>query len=155
MPFFGGSLLMTVLLIVCLATFAALSLQAAGADYRLSRRYADYTRAYYEADGSACLVEAALSDFAANSLEADDAAAWTAVAAEAGGEDPSAIQGAAGTEVSFFVTLPGEEIRLIVRLRYGAEADDPVRLAWKTEAFGEAAEPEDTHLPVWTGEETP
>ena len=49
----GVSTVLTVLLVLCLATFAALTLASAGADLRLSRAAAARTQEYYDADAAA------------------------------------------------------------------------------------------------------
>ena len=49
----GTSSILVVFVLLCLATFAALSLVSANADYRLSAALADRTTAYYEASNRA------------------------------------------------------------------------------------------------------
>ena len=49
----GVATVLTILLVLCLATFAALTLASAGADLRLSRTAAQRTADYYAADAEA------------------------------------------------------------------------------------------------------
>ena len=49
----GGSSLLMVFIIVCLTTFATLSLVSANADDKLSIKTAETVSAYYDADGRA------------------------------------------------------------------------------------------------------
>lgn len=49
----GFSSIMMVFLMICLVTFATLSVLTANADYRLSKKTADKTTAFYEADSIA------------------------------------------------------------------------------------------------------
>lgn len=49
----GGSSLLMVFIIVCLTTFATLSLLSANADYKLSNKTAQAVTAYYDADSRA------------------------------------------------------------------------------------------------------
>ena len=49
----GGSSILAVFVILCLTTFATLSLVSAQADLRLSRRAADSVTLYYQADAQA------------------------------------------------------------------------------------------------------
>lgn len=49
----GASSILVVFILLCLVTFATLSLVSANADYRLSKRVADHTGAYYDATASA------------------------------------------------------------------------------------------------------
>jgi Tfp pilus assembly protein PilX len=50
---FGFSTIMIAFVMICIVTFCALALLTANADYRLSRKVADRTSAYYEAEKSA------------------------------------------------------------------------------------------------------
>ena len=73
----GSSSILVVFVVLCLTTFATLSLVSANADYRLSRKTADAAAAYYALDAAG---EELLSDLAAvlekarPELEADEAA---------------------------------------------------------------------------------
>lgn len=49
----GSSLLMMIFLILCLVTFAALSLSSAHSDYRFSNKLADHKTEYYTASNAA------------------------------------------------------------------------------------------------------
>lgn len=61
----GFSSIMMVFIMICLVTFAALSVLTANSDHRLSSKMADKTTAYYEADaigkGVACQIDQALA----------------------------------------------------------------------------------------------
>ena len=50
---FGFSTILMVFIMICLVTFAALSLLSANSDYKLSRKTADKTTGYYNADANA------------------------------------------------------------------------------------------------------
>lgn len=49
----GFSSIIMVFIMICLVTFAALSILTANSDYRLSQKMADKTSAYYQADSTA------------------------------------------------------------------------------------------------------
>lgn len=59
----GAVTILTVLLVLCLTVFSALTLSAARADLALSRRNADTVQAYYRADAQGARLYA---DFVAN-----------------------------------------------------------------------------------------
>lgn len=63
----GSSSILVVFVVLCLTTFATLSLVSANADYRLSRKTADAAAAYYALDGAG---EELVSDLAAMLQEA-------------------------------------------------------------------------------------
>lgn len=50
---FGFSTIITLFVMICLVTFAALSLLSANSDYKLSKKTADNTSSYYRADAQA------------------------------------------------------------------------------------------------------
>ncbi|WP_343209936.1 hypothetical protein [Anaerolentibacter hominis] len=58
----GTSSILVVFTLLCLITFAALSLVSANADYRLSAQLADRTSAYYEASNQAEKLLASMDD---------------------------------------------------------------------------------------------
>ena len=47
---FGFSSILVIFIMLCMATFATLSLLSANSDYKLSRKVADKTTGYYQAD---------------------------------------------------------------------------------------------------------
>ena len=49
----GASLLLVIFVVLCLAAFAALSMASAGADYRLSKKSAERTSQFYQANNLA------------------------------------------------------------------------------------------------------
>ena len=67
----GVSTVLTVLLVLCLATFAALTLASAGADLRLSRAAAARTQEYYDADAAAAKLYAGFCAGSDPALAAD------------------------------------------------------------------------------------
>ena len=65
----GISLLLLIFLTLCLITFSLLSLSGASADENLSRRAADRTLSYYEADSSANDILARTNEYLAKYLK--------------------------------------------------------------------------------------
>ena len=59
-PAVGGGSLLVIFAVLCLVTFALLSLAAVSADLRLAEKSRDYLTAFYEADGEAERMLAAL-----------------------------------------------------------------------------------------------
>lgn len=51
---FGFSSILLAFVMICIATFSALSLLTANSDYRLSKRVAERNQAYYQAQENAC-----------------------------------------------------------------------------------------------------
>lgn len=51
---FGFSSILLAFVMICIATFSALSLLTANSDYRLSKRVAERNEAYYQAQQNAC-----------------------------------------------------------------------------------------------------
>lgn len=51
---FGFSSILLAFVMICIATFSALSLLTANSDYRLSKRVAERNQAYYHAQQNAC-----------------------------------------------------------------------------------------------------
>ena len=49
----GSSSILVIFVILCLVSFATLSIVSANADYKLSKKVLDRTTAYYEAEGQA------------------------------------------------------------------------------------------------------
>ncbi|MBO5260488.1 MAG: hypothetical protein J6B26_08940 [Agathobacter sp.] len=70
----GFSSIMMVFIMICLVTFATLSLLTSHSDYRLSQKMADKTTAYYEADtiakDTARMIEQYLDSLYENSTDA-------------------------------------------------------------------------------------
>lgn len=77
----GGSSLLMVFIIVCLTTFATLSLVSANADDKLSVKTAEAVSAYYAADGRAVerlqTIDALLADGQAEAITVQDLAEAT------------------------------------------------------------------------------
>lgn len=51
---FGFTTILIVFVMICIVTFSALSFLTASSDYRLSKKVAERTRSYYEAEEQAC-----------------------------------------------------------------------------------------------------
>jgi hypothetical protein len=73
---FGFSTILISFVMICIVTFCALALLTANADYRLSRKVAERTSAYYEAEEDACHllsdIDRMLSDCYTDSVSRDD-----------------------------------------------------------------------------------
>lgn len=82
----GVTSMVLVFVMLCLITFSVLSLVSAQADLRLSRKSAERTTAYYEAENAASDVLIALDAILAENAGAPDAASYfAAVRAASGG----------------------------------------------------------------------
>lgn len=72
----GFSSIIVVFIMICLVTFATLSVLTAHSDYRLSQKLADKTTAYYEADATArdamAAIDMALYQIYCSAATADD-----------------------------------------------------------------------------------
>lgn len=72
----GTSSILIIIVILCLVCFSALSITSANADYRLSKRLADRTTAYYDACNQAqvhlCELSGELSELYQKSVSIDD-----------------------------------------------------------------------------------
>lgn len=72
----GTSSILIIIVILCLVCFSGLSITSANADYRLSKRLADRTTAYYDAcnqaQGSLCMISAELEDLYQESSSKED-----------------------------------------------------------------------------------
>lgn len=80
----GFSSIMMVFIMICLVTFAALSVLTANSDHRLSKKMADKTTAYYQADtiakGVACQIDQALASLYAEC--GDETAYYSSISPE-------------------------------------------------------------------------
>lgn len=72
----GTSSILIIIVILCLVCFSGLSITSANADYRLSKRLADRTTAYYDAcnqaQSSLCMISEALKDLYQESSSEED-----------------------------------------------------------------------------------
>lgn len=72
----GTSSILIIIVILCLVCFSGLSITSANADYRLSKRLADRTTAYYDAcnqaQSSLCMISGALEDLYQESSSKED-----------------------------------------------------------------------------------
>lgn len=72
----GTSSILIIIVILCLVCFSGLSITSANADYRLSKRLADRTTAYYDAcnqaQSSLCMISEALKDLYQESSSKED-----------------------------------------------------------------------------------
>lgn len=72
----GTSSILIIIVILCLVCFSGLSITSANADYRLSKRLADRTTAYYDAcnqaQSSLCMISEALEDLYQESSSEED-----------------------------------------------------------------------------------
>lgn len=72
----GTSSLLIIIVILCLVCFSALSITSANADYRLSKRLADRTTAYYDAcnqaQSSLCMISGILENLYQESSSKED-----------------------------------------------------------------------------------
>ena len=72
----GTSSILIIIVILCLVCFSGLSITSANADYRLSKRLADRTTAYYDAcnqaQNSLCMISGALEDIYQESSSKED-----------------------------------------------------------------------------------
>lgn len=72
----GTSSILIIIVILCLVCFSGLSITSANADYRLSKRLADRTTAYYDAcnqaQGSLCTISQSLEDLYLESSSKED-----------------------------------------------------------------------------------
>lgn len=143
--------LFTVLMVLCVAVFAVLSLASARADWRITQRNGEAVSAYYQADAHAARAAACLAD----ELWPTDTARPASSQAR---EDLEQILGITaqvlpqgeGLEISF--TLLVDEIRamnVVIHMPQGGTCE----LLSRSISVQEGAEPPpNDSLPVWTGE---
>lgn len=134
----GSSSLLVIFLILCLVTFAILSLSSARSDYTFSERMAEHKQAYYEASARAETIVAAIDDIfyeAADGIDlnsqldadegADDPTAFSEYITRVSGalngvqieEVPIQIEQADGEYMVSFRVPAGEKQALLVALR--------------------------------------
>ena len=94
----GGSSILAVFVVLCLTTFATLSLVSANADLRLSRKSAESVSAYYTADAGAQALLAQLDELARQT--AGDPASFERQALELEG-----VSGCIRSDAALVVTL--------------------------------------------------
>lgn len=123
LPPMGGSILLTVVAVLCLVTFSLLALSAVQADIRLARRSHDAVAAYYEAD---CRAEEILARLRA-------------------GETPNGVTGEDGVFSYACAIDDGRALQVRVRL----DGTDYAVLQWQ--AVSTDLWQADDDLPVWQG----
>lgn len=107
----GSSSLLVIFVILCLVSFATLSIVSANADYKLSQKVLDRTTAYYTAEGQA---QAALA-----ALDKELAALYEDSASE------TAYFNAAGEERSYSFPLSAiQSMEVKVRIHYPKKTGD-------------------------------
>lgn len=107
----GSSSILVIFVILCLVSFATLSIVSANADYKLSRKVLERTTAYYEAEGQA---QAALA-----ALDAELAALYESSASE------TEYFKAAGEEKTFSFPLSDiQSMQVVVRIQYPKKTGD-------------------------------
>ncbi len=122
----GSSSLLVIFVILCLVSFATLSIVSANADYKLSKKVLDRTCAYYTAEGQA---QAALA-----ALDAELAALYADSSSE------TAYFHAAGEERSYSFPLSDmQSLEVSVRIQYPKKTGDTFYSisSWQTVITGE------------------
>ncbi|MDE5803299.1 MAG: hypothetical protein K2I22_10325 [Lachnospiraceae bacterium] len=107
----GSSSILVIFVILCLVSFATLSIVSANADYKLSKKVLDRTTAYYEAEGQA---QASLA-----ALDAELSALYESSSSE------TAYFKAAGEERTFSFPLSNiQTLKVVVRIQYPKKTGD-------------------------------
>lgn len=122
----GSSSILVIFVILCLVSFATLSIVSANADYKLSKKVLDRTTAYYEAEGQA---QAALA-----ALDAELSALYESSSSE------TAYFNAAGEERIFSFPLSDiQTMEVVVRIQYPKKTGDTFYSisSWQTVVTGE------------------
>ncbi len=122
----GSSSILVIFVILCLVSFATLSIVSANADYKLSKKVLDRTTAYYEAEGQA---QAALA-----ALDAELSALYESSSSE------TAYFKAAGEERAFSFPLSDiQSMEVVVRIQYPQKTGDTFYSisSWQTVITGE------------------
>ncbi len=150
-PGLGGVLLLCVLLVLCLLTFAVLSVASAQADLRLSEKNAAYVKAYYAAANQAEAYFARADALSASGASAPDADALSAAFSE-----DAAFTGALETEdgaaLSFSIPV-GEDGAQSLETVILVSAHGAARARWEVvTAEDDGVLIGDDALPVWPGE---
>lgn len=160
----GSSSILVVFVVLCLTTFATLSLVSANADYRLSRKTADAAASYYALDaaGEELVADVAAVLIKARPAEGEKEAVYAAQLENALQDFSSSLLWDEGASLS--VSPEGRwvlscgvrqndgwrlQIKLDITDRYlGRQNDAPIkRLCWQALAPGE--EPADESLPLF------
>lgn len=146
----GGSSILVIFVLLCLTTFATLSLVSANADLKLTSKTALATSEYYVADARAEELMSFVGDCAGQARFADNetdfrSKLWAMLA-----QNEEHIMLAENT-VAYHVII-NETQQLQVRLRVNYPNGDIVREQWKVVNTTDW-QPDDESLNIWSGEE--
>lgn len=155
----GGSSILVIFILLCLTTFATLSMVSARADLRLTERAAEATEAYYAADAAAeeilAEIDAVLQAGKQLGVPANEYLATCQQELAAAVPAATVEQVDPGTLLVRYAVPVDENQQLAVTLKvqdYGPGAQRYIREAWQVISTGEW-EPEAEGLDLWTGEE--
>lgn len=142
----GGSSILVIFIILCLTTFATLSMVSARADLRLTEKATAATEEYYAADAEAERILARIGEAVSGSGNPREqvTSAVPEAAVVAGGDE----------QFTVLYSVPvGETQELVVQLAITPEAAEHRirRLAWQVVQSGEW-EPESGGFELWSGE---
>lgn len=152
----GGSSILVIFVLLCLTTFATLSMVSANADYKLTQKASEAVSNYYAAD---CLAEeklAQIDGLLAQSYTADaDQYYASSAAALATVEGVSVSRAGADMQISY--TIPAsetQELSVVLTTAHPASAAEPryVRTAWNIVSTVQHDTEGDT-LNLWDGDE--
>lgn len=138
----GGSSILVIFVLLCLTTFATLSLVSANADMKLTARAAESTKEYYAADSAAeetlavigdCLNKAYINCLSKSSPDTDDSEAYFAEAYRLVSESAADVS-FDGREISYIVPVnQGQELHVTLLAAYPDKPGGPVleRRQWR------------------------
>lgn len=149
----GISLLLLIFLTLCLITFSLLSLSGASADENLSRKAADRTISYYEADSRANEILARTDNYLAEYLkEAEESSDPEARYLELIGELPEKDSGYTleDSSLSFSVPVTDDQIlQVSLELAYPENPDDTLYTITSWKIVNTREWTPDTHLNLY------
>lgn len=154
----GSSSILVIFILLCLTTFATLSMVSANSDLKLTEKMAASTRAYYDADARAELILAEIDGVLWERWNAAGPESYAdAVLAEMASREQitEAVQEPDGTIRVGYVVPVSDSRQLSVKLRVLSDASDGKRFVLEEWAVETAAEwePEAQGFDLWDGED--
>lgn len=141
----GSCSILLIFVIICLTTFAGLSLVSANSDYKMSQKTAENTTQYYRADHEALLVYSRLKALAENSSFQEFLSACETDINDVDG----LLAQQDGKKIKVTYTVPINE-RQYLEVNVTLEEEHKIQIdCWKVQT--KIDESEEQPLPVWDG----
>lgn len=128
----GSALLLVIFLVLCLATFAALSLSSARSDYSFSERLANRKSAYYQASNQAEEILAQIDGVLAEAAANDGKSSWGKL--DFSGIDADIEHKSGSTSISYQVAID-EKQALDVQLALNSQENFPTKGYYRIERW--------------------